>query len=92
MEEAEPVFEAEEVRKMGGMGEAVYRSGVLQGRQEGRLEGRQEGREEAGIQTWTQSVQALMQKMSWSLDESINTLDVPSKYRKAVRQAVGKQA
>lgn len=80
--------EAEEVRKMGGMGEAVYRSGVLQGRQEGR----QEGREEAGIQTWTQSVENVMRCYGSSLDEAMRNLNVPSQYQKAVRQAVGGQA
>ena len=93
---------------MCNLGEALYRSGERSGLEKGERMGLEKGErmglekgERMGLekgermgstQTLINSVRSLVGKTGWSVDEAINTLDVPVQYRSAVRKAVSENA
>ena len=91
--------ERKEVEHMCNLGEAMYLSGERSGLEKGERMGLEKG-ERMGLekgermgstQTLINSVRSLIGKTGWSVDEAINTLDVPVQYQSAVRKAVLQQ-
>ena len=59
-----------------------------EGRAEGRVEGRAEGRAEGNIESSARAVRNVMAKMSLSVEEAMQFLELPDSEKDAVRKLI----